>query len=226
MSYEMRWYMIAFWILLILPAFRFALAAPVTIGEMLEVGSNEDAPKGGIATWEKHMNTDDEDMDGSTNEPYRNNKYNKPGNDFEPDDKSGSMLGSELSWDSEQMESDARGPDPYYVQSADEDDSTYLEDDTDDDNGNGGHDGDNGKNGGHDSDNGGHVDDSSGYDGDNDESPHNEHNAYGSESTVYMSQDPESEHPATPELMTEVKKILGSLRPRPRSGAVGVAGNR
>ena len=51
MSYEMRWYMMAFWILLILPAFHFALAAPVAIGETLEVGFNEDAPKGRIAAW-------------------------------------------------------------------------------------------------------------------------------------------------------------------------------
>ena len=69
-------------------------------------------------------------MDGSTNEPYWNNKYNKPGSDFEPDDNPGgysedNMLVSELSWDSEQMESDARGPDPYDVKSADEDDRDH-----------------------------------------------------------------------------------------------------
>ncbi|KAI0269629.1 hypothetical protein BGY98DRAFT_1101021 [Russula aff. rugulosa BPL654] len=124
MSYEMRWYMIAFWILLILPAFHFALAAPVAIGEMLEVGFNEDAPKGRIAAWEKHTNTDDGDMDGSTNEPYRNNKY-EPGSDFEPDDKPGgySEEGSELSCNPELMESDARGP--YDVKSADEDDRDH-----------------------------------------------------------------------------------------------------
>jgi hypothetical protein len=52
--------MIAFWILLILTAFHFALAAPLAIeGEMLEVRFNEDAPKGRIAAWEKHTNTDE-----------------------------------------------------------------------------------------------------------------------------------------------------------------------
>ena len=76
------------------------------------------------------MNTDDEDMDGSTNEPYRNNKSNKQGSDSESDDEPGgysedNMLGLELSWDSEQMESDARGPDPYDVKSADEDDRDH-----------------------------------------------------------------------------------------------------
>jgi hypothetical protein len=69
--------MIAFWILLILPAFHFALAAPVAIGEMPEVGFNKDAPKGRIAAWEKHTNTDDGDMDGSTNEPYGNKSMNR-----------------------------------------------------------------------------------------------------------------------------------------------------
>jgi hypothetical protein len=70
---------------------------------MLEARSNaEDALKSVITAWEKRLNSDNENMDGSTNEPYRNNKYNKPESDFEPDDKPGGyneddMLGSELS---------------------------------------------------------------------------------------------------------------------------------
>lgn len=261
MSDKMRRYTISFWILLILSVFHFALAAPVAVREMLEVRSNaEDVVKGAIATWEKRVKSNDEDMDRwSTNEAYRENKYNKPGEYSEPYDEPGGyieddMLGLEWSLNSEQMESDARGPDAYDIKSVDEDDSIYLEDDSDDNNGNGGHDGENGGKGGndgnigHDSDNGGNIDDdtdnsdndgySSGYDGDisdndgdNGEPPDNDHSAYGS--TGHMSQGRKSKHLATPELMT-VEKILGSLGPRPRSsgsGAVGTpkegaAGNR
>ena len=74
------------------------------------------------------------------------------------------------------------------------------EDDEDDGNGNGGH------------------------DGDNDDPSDNDHSAYGS--TGYMSQSPEPERPASPEPMTDVEKILGSLRPMSRnsgSGAVGTS---
>jgi hypothetical protein len=54
----MRRYMTA---LLILSVYHLALAAPVNIGEMLEVRSNAvDAPKGGIAAWEKRADSDNE----------------------------------------------------------------------------------------------------------------------------------------------------------------------
>ncbi|KAI0272944.1 hypothetical protein BGY98DRAFT_145746 [Russula aff. rugulosa BPL654] len=67
-------------------------------------------------------------------------------------------------------------------------------------------------------------DDNGGHDGDNDDPSDNDHSAYGS--TGYMSQSPEPEHPASPEPMTDVEKLLGSLRPRPRnsgSAAVGTS---
>jgi acyl dehydratase len=52
----MRRYMTA---LLIFSVFHLAFAAPVNIGETLEVRSNAaDAPKGGIAAWEKRMDGD------------------------------------------------------------------------------------------------------------------------------------------------------------------------
>jgi hypothetical protein len=78
------------------------------------------------------------------------------------------------------------------------DPSDMKSDDEDDDNGNGGHDGDN-------------------YDPSD-----NDHSAYGS--TGYMSQGLEPEHPASPEPITDVEKILGSLRPRPRNSGSAAAG--
>jgi hypothetical protein len=113
--------MIAFWILLILFVFHwhFALAAPVAVREMLEVRINAvDVLKDGKAAWERRMDLDDEDA-WSTNEGYR--KDDNPGRGRGPDNapagdnvESENMLGSESAWDSEQMGSDGRGPDPYY----------------------------------------------------------------------------------------------------------------
>src|SRR6266852_7827132 len=71
MSDKMRRYMpvIAFWILVILSAFHFALAAPVAVREVLEVRSNAvGVLKDGIAAWEKRMDSGDEGQ-WSTNEP-------------------------------------------------------------------------------------------------------------------------------------------------------------
>jgi hypothetical protein len=84
------------------------------------------------------------------------------------------------------------------MRSDDEDDSIYLEDDSDDDDGD------------------------SGYDGDNDDPPDNDHSAYGS--IGYTSQGPESVHPASPELMADVEKILGLLGPRLRNSGPSAVG--
>jgi hypothetical protein len=71
---------LAFCILLILSV-HFALAAPVAVGDMLEARSNVvDVPKDGMAVWEKRMDSDDEDYEGSTNEGYRYDNP-RPGND-------------------------------------------------------------------------------------------------------------------------------------------------
>jgi hypothetical protein len=61
MYYKMRRYTIAFCFLLILSVFHFALAAPVPVGEILEVRFNADVLKDGIAAWEKRMDSGDED---------------------------------------------------------------------------------------------------------------------------------------------------------------------
>jgi hypothetical protein len=92
MSEKMRRYMpvIAFWILVILSAFHFALAAPVAVREILEVRSNAvGVLKDGIAAWEKRMDSDDEPEDQwSTNEQASESsafKKKKPGSlAFEP----------------------------------------------------------------------------------------------------------------------------------------------
>jgi hypothetical protein len=55
---------LAFCILLILPIFHFALAAPVAVGEMLEVRSNVmGVRKDEMAAWKKRMDDDDDDDD-------------------------------------------------------------------------------------------------------------------------------------------------------------------
>jgi len=96
--------MIAFWILLILSAFYFALLA-----------------------WEKRTDSDS-DNHRSTNDAYRKrDSDDDPGNDSDPGNAPGGydggvdaegvkgedMWGRESPWDSDQG-SDARGPDPYY----------------------------------------------------------------------------------------------------------------
>jgi hypothetical protein len=100
--------MIAFCILLILSVFHFVLA-PVIIGEILEVRSNAvDAPKGGIAVWEKRVGTDEEDHrkdnpggDSELNdEPYVYNSYDVPGYGLDDD----GISRSESPWDAEVME--------------------------------------------------------------------------------------------------------------------------
>jgi metal-sulfur cluster biosynthetic enzyme len=111
--------MIAFWILLILSFFQFALAAPVPVGEIPKVRSNAADVLKGIRAWEKRMDINSENR-WPTNEAYW--KGDNPGSDPDPDPDGapGSpnekvMLGWESPWDSDQMESDARGPDRHYL---------------------------------------------------------------------------------------------------------------
>lgn len=212
---------LAFCILLILSV-HFALAPPVAVGDMLEALSNVvDVPKDGLAAWEKRIDSDDEDYEGSTNEGYRYDNP-RPGSDAPGGNNEDDMLGSESPWDSEQMESDARGPDRYYnnpPEDSDEEDSGAkpAKDDgakpDDEDDGAKSDDDDN------DDDNG------SGYDGDDDDDDtyDNDHSGYGS--TTHTSLGLESEHPATPEHMTDLEKLF-RLRPRNSGYAKeGVAGD-
>jgi hypothetical protein len=235
MSDKMRRYMIAFCILLIFSVFHFALAAPVTIGEMLEVRSNAvDPPKGRIAAWEKRVGTDDEDNAWSTNEAHRNDN---PAGNPEPNDepyvynsddiegyKSEDLLGPESPWDKEVMGSDGRGPDRYYnnpYESDDEDGGANPDhkDDVAKPNDNLKSDGE-GEDG-----NGNYLVDDNGYDGDmdNDNDSNNDHSEQGS--VENMSLGPEPGHPATPERPEHMPasdlEELFRLRPRNSFGIVG-----
>jgi hypothetical protein len=98
-----------------------------------------------------------------------------PGDDY---DEFEGMLGSESPWNSEQLGSDGRGPDPYYNNPPEDDKS-----------------GDNAV----------------------------KSEQASAETTPPTGVAPESEHPATPEHMTDLEKLLkGSIRPRNSgSGAVG-----
>src|SRR6267154_2430123 len=86
----MRRCTIAFWILIV-SVIHFALAAPVSVGEILEVRSNTvDVLKDGIAAWEKRMDSDDdydEDRWSMMNEAHRKN--DKSGSDANLDDAPG-----------------------------------------------------------------------------------------------------------------------------------------
>jgi hypothetical protein len=217
--------MIAFWILLIHSVFRFALAAPVAVGEILEVGPNAvDVPRGIIA-WEKRMDIDSDNR-WSTNEAHR--KDDNPGSDSDSDGAPGDgtpgdgtpgdgvpgdgapgddtpaqggpneedMATSEMTWDSEQMESGARGPDPAFIY------DLYTEES---DNGDSGYDSN------FDTESGIH---NGGYDGDSDSDA--TQNSQGSVENTSLG--PESEHPATPEHMSDFGMLLkGELRFRPRN---------
>ena len=258
MSDEMRWYMITFWILLIHSVSHFVLAAPVPVGEILEVRSNMvDVLRDGIAAWEKRMESDH----GSTNEAHRKPEDDKQGSDSDGSYNEEDMSESESSaylelmesdWDlgqtrtesglnSEQMESDARGPDRYYNDPLGDDlyyDSDLGQgaksDDSDSSDGNdndsvhgsdSGYDGDSdssddsGSNDGNDNDPV-HGSDK-GYDGDSDNSDDSVHSEQASADNTSLG--PKSEHPATPEHTTNLEKILLRLiRPRNSgSGAVG-----
>jgi hypothetical protein len=205
--------MTAFCILLILSVFHFALAAPVTIGEILEMRSNAvGAPEGGVAAWEKRVGTDDEDYDMSTNsngahrkdnpggdsdlndEPYDYNSDYIPGYGLDEYDS----LRSESPWDSEAMESDGRGPDPKFLAYSDDEDrgakpvhkvGVAKPNDKSD-----GEDGD-GTGSGHFV----HDDHDIGYDGDNNNNNNNnmdiDHSEHGSIASLGLGPG----HPATPE---------------------------
>jgi hypothetical protein len=223
--------MIVFWTLIILSVSHFALAAPVAVGEIREVRSNAvDALKDGMAAWEKRMDSDDKNR-WSTNEAYR--KDDNPGSSSDSDDATGSysdedmyLLGSDSEQDSEQTESDARGPDRYYNNRypLDDSDGLYFESDSansdsdsasanpnGDDNGNSGYDGDN---------------DNSGYDGDNDNDSDGDDTVQSEQAAAENANlGPESEHPATPEHTTDAEKLLkGVLRFRPRNSGSGAVG--
>ena len=248
MSDKMRRYTIAFWILLILSVSHFALAAPVAVGEILEVRSiMMDVAGDGMDSWEKRMDSGKDQW--STNQASRKPEDDNPGSNPDPDDAPGSyneedMLGSESSAFSEQTESDARGPDLYYndpLRLFGEDSSFDTDlgdgaksDDSDSNDGaksddsNDGSDNDSGDSNG----NGGFVgnDDPGGYDGDvdnsyghdGDDSDDTVHSGLTSTENTYLG--PKSEHPAaTPEHITDLEKILHRfIAPRNSgSGAVG-----
>ncbi len=188
MSDKMRRYMpvIAFWILVILSAFHFALAAPVAVREVLEVRSNAvGVLKDGIAAWEKRMDSGDEGQ-WSTNEGHQ--KTNDPGNDSGHSGENAALPGSPSGdWEPETM-SNGRGPHPYYNKITD----LYSgEDDKDSDHPNGY----------------GSDDNKSGYEADYDsEGDHSMQSSQGSVKST--SPGPQSERPATPESLSWLEDLL------------------
>lgn len=119
---KMRRYIIAFWILLVSVS-HFALTAPVAVRKILEGRSYEvDVLKDGITSKEKRMYEEDQ---WSTNEAILKDGDNQPGNNPHvhdaPGDDDEDMLGWESGWDSEELGSDGRGPDPYYNNPPEED---------------------------------------------------------------------------------------------------------
>lgn len=215
---QMRRYIIAF---CVLSVFHFVLAAPVSIGEMLEVRNAVDALKRG-PVWGKRMDNDEENNGWSTNEAYvevhQKFRNNNPGGDPKPDDggynsddiegyNTDDMFKPESPWDPKVMGSDARGPDPYY---------NNPKEDYSDDEVSSANPGD--KDGGAKPNNKDDVG-NSGYDGDSD----TDGDRSGQGLTEYMNlgpelepePEPEPEHPATatPEHMTDLEK-LSRLRPR------------
>lgn len=231
MSDKIRRYTIALWILLILSVFHFALAAPVAPGEILAVRSKTvDVLKDGIAAWEKRMDFYEEPDHWSTNEAYRkDNKEEKLGSEspWRNQDQ------IELDWDSDETESDARGPDPHYNNPLgddlffDEEEINQLyynegesakSDNSNDGNGNG-----NGGHNGDDNGDGSNENGNSGYDGDSENSDETVQSEQASAENTNMG--PKSEHPAIPEHLTNLEKILkGALEFRPRNSGSGAVG--
>jgi hypothetical protein len=228
--------MIAFWILLIFSVLNLTLAVPVPVGEILEVRSNAvDVFKDGMITaLEKRTGIDPGDH-LSTTEAYR--KDDSPGGDSDSgkapgDDAPGSPnnLGSESSWDSEEMDSDARGPDPYYHLGDELDVTDFTPEEVDAAlayyYGHGAKFGD--SNDGAESD---YYSDGAKPDDSTDGAKSDDHPDDGSgnlngdtvQSGQASGEGPKSEHPATPEYTTDLEKVLkGSFRPRHSgSGAVG-----
>jgi hypothetical protein len=238
MSDKMRRYMIVFWILLILSVFHFALAAPIAVGEILEVRSNSaDVLKDGVAAWEKRMDR------WSSNEANRKPNDNEPGSDSDPDGVPDSESPLEVDYESGQTESDARGPDRYYNnplgddlnydsdfgESAESDNSndgansddsndSSKSDDSDDgaksDNSNDGAKSDDSDDGNdNNSDDGSH---NSGYDGDSEDSEDSDlQSGHGSA----PSPGPKPERPAILEHITNFAKKLKGLFKRRSSGS-------
>ena len=230
--------MIAFWILLILSAFHVALAAPVAVGEILEVRSNAvDVLRGRMAAWEKRMDSDNEDH-WSTNQAHRNPEDDNLGSDLDSndgpgghneEDMLGSKSGSEMPWrHSKEAESDARGPDRYYNTGYLDSDADFYYDSEDGlyynyDKGDDAKSDDSNDSAKSDDSNDGNGDDN-GYDGDYEyDDSDRSHSDYGNfddsddsddtmqsgqESAENTSSGPKSEHTATPEHMTDFEKIL------------------
>ena len=189
-----------------LSVFHFALAAPVAV---LEVRSNAvDAPKDEIAAWEKRMDsnpgvdskTDADDMD--TDHPFDSESDARSPERFYNDlpyDKPNSNLDSDSNYNSDSYSSNSHNTDTDTDADTgnDSDDPDYNEND---DNDNSGYDTER-------DDGNGNLE--GGYEGDDERMAEN------------TSLGPESGHPATPELMTDVEKLLDPLRFRPRNSGSG-----
>jgi hypothetical protein len=79
MSDKMRWYMIPFWIFLTLSVSHFALAAPVAVGETVEVRSNPaEVLNDAMTGREKRMDPNDKDQP-STNDVHLPYGVPRPG---------------------------------------------------------------------------------------------------------------------------------------------------
>jgi hypothetical protein len=213
--------MIAFWILLTLrlSAFHFAVAAPVAVGEILEVRSNAvGVLKDGITVWEKRMDSDNEDQ-WSTNEGHlpvkhadhsvsdddrgNDSDYTSDSSDYEGLNGSDEgdlwdRLGLEPSRNLDEMRSNGRGPDPNHHRMSDTGDNEV----------------DGGK--GYLSDGNGSDENKSGYEADDDSE--RDHSMQSSQGSVEPG--PQSEHPATLKKLplTFLEDLFeGSPKLRPRN---------
>ena len=200
MSDQMRRRTIAFWVLLVFSAFQFAIAAPVAVGEILEVRSNMGVLKDGIAAWEKRVDS---------------GEYHSMGSDSDS-----GLTDTPGDYTEEDMELDAREKEP-------SDYDLIVNYDTDADNGADDADNNIGADG-YEADSDVSADDSSDADSDtdsntvsdvSDDDVHGEH-----PSVENMSPSPEPEHPATPEHMTDLESLSYFLGHRPRNSASGAVG--
>jgi len=228
--------MIAFWILLALrlSAFHFALAAPVAVGEILEVRPNAvGVLKDGVAVWEKRMDSDNEDQ-WSTNEGHlpvkhadhsvsddggNDSDYTTDSSDYEGLNGADKVdlwdrlgLDPAQNWDG--MRSNGRGPDPNHHKMSDTGDTEV-----------------DGGNGYLSDGNGGNGFDKSYKANDDSEGDHSMQSSQGSVENA--SPGPQSEHPATltKPLLPLTKPLTfledmfkGSPKLRPRNSGSGAVG--
>jgi hypothetical protein len=197
---------LAFCILLVLPIFHFALAAPVAVGEMMEVRSNAiSVRKDEMAAWKKRMDSDDDDYAMSAVEGEGNNS-GSDADDEDDDEDTNKDDGEDTNKDDDMDDSDTEGM-------SDARDTDAKQDDADDSD-----ESDSSKSdGGSKSDSGSEYDVSShnsegGYEADGTDD--NDLNHSGHDSS-FASLDPITgpgvTAPATPERTPDLEKIISAL---------------